>query len=354
MRHERRGHFLRLGDLAITFALLTGVAVPGPIAVPSADSVRGWVRDLDDDRFEVREAASRKLVQAGRQAIPAAAEAAGADSLEVASRAIAVLRSLSVCTDGDTAAAATAALERLAASKNTAAAPARRALLFRQHEAARALLRCGARIDISPDSPVTVVGLDEAELTPRTFALLRALPELEDLSLGNPRMDDAGMSELRGLTMLQSLNLYRSGVGDDGLKVLKGLPALRRVPMGETKVTDAGLVHLRDLEHLEYVGLRGDRVTDAGLVHLRSLKNLTGLHLGETQVTDAGLIHLRALTRLSWLTLAKTKVTDAGLSHFNGMRGLKSLDLSGTAVTEAGTARLRRLLPGAQVVTGPP
>src|SRR4051812_37246924 len=104
MRHERVGRRLRLEVWAITLALNAGLERPAAGAAPSPDPVRGWIHDLDDDRFEVREAASRNLVLAGHKAIPGVAAAAAADSLEVLWRGIAVLRSLSASSEERTAA----------------------------------------------------------------------------------------------------------------------------------------------------------------------------------------------------------------------------------------------------------
>jgi predicted choloylglycine hydrolase len=216
---------------------------------------------------------------------------------------------------------------------------------------------------------VVAVNLDKAQELEPLLRLLPKLPDLAELSIRNPRMNDAGMALLDGLPKLARLQLYSSSVGDDGLKVLKTLPSLNHLPVGGTRVTDAGLVHLKDLTRLEYLGLRGNQVTDVGLVHLRRLTRLTGLDLSQTRITDAGLSHLaemkrlelllltgtnvtdeglahiEQLTTITGLFLGGTKVTDAGLVHLNGMSRLTKLNLAKTAVTDEGLAKARKSLP---------
>src|SRR5262249_61628263 len=45
-----------------------------PVAAPDAEQVRRWVADLDADRFEVREQATRELARLGELARPALEE----------------------------------------------------------------------------------------------------------------------------------------------------------------------------------------------------------------------------------------------------------------------------------------
>jgi hypothetical protein len=280
-----------------------------------AQRIAQWIKELDDDRFAVRLAATRSLIGAGKEAAAAVAEAAEGGSVEVSQRAFVVLRELFLSSDGATAAAAKAALGKLGESKNSSVAEkAREALRARQANLLAKLERAGASPGMSDDK-VSSLNLDEVEDLRAVLPLLHELPDLESVSLSNAKMGDEEMTMLKGLPKLSNLNLYRSRVGDEGLKVLKHLPSLRRVPMGETLVTDAGLVHLKDLTHLEYVGVRANQVTDAGLVHLKNLTNLTGLHLGETKVTDAGLEQLKHLTALTQLFLWDTKATDEGIAR---------------------------------------
>jgi hypothetical protein len=282
-------------------------APPQPIAQ--------WIKELDDDRFSVREAATRKLAAAGKEAVAALAAAADGDSPEVTHRSLGILRRLFLSSDASTTAAAKAALLKLAASKNAAVAErAEEALRARQQQVLADFQRAGASFEIT-DGRVTALNLDEVKEPRTVMPLVQELPDLESLGLSNPEVGDEELAHIKGLRKLQRLDLFKSRISDEGLKVFKHLPSLSWVPMGKTRVTDAGLVHLKDLTQLEYVGLRANQVTDAGLVHLENLTNLTGLHLGETKVTDAGLVHLRRMTKLTSLRMWDTKVTQDGLDR---------------------------------------
>lgn len=81
---------------------------------PSPDQLDQWVRQMDSDKFDVRDKAVEKLTAAGKAAIPAVTKAAKGKSLEVTVRSIKVLKGLLESKDDDTKAAAQAALEELA------------------------------------------------------------------------------------------------------------------------------------------------------------------------------------------------------------------------------------------------
>jgi len=80
------------------------------------------VRQLDSDRFAQRQAASRRLTEAGKAAIPALMDAGLQGGRESATRAIEILGRFFRGPDADTRAAAQTALEGIAASTATAAA----------------------------------------------------------------------------------------------------------------------------------------------------------------------------------------------------------------------------------------
>jgi hypothetical protein len=320
-------------------------AAQAATASRSEGQIARWVRDLDDERFKVRQSAHGHLLGAGKPAIPTLVAATTSRSLEVSTRVFRILKQLSASADQSTAEEVQNALVKLASSAHPRAAwMARSALRANVSQIVGRLEKGGARVTIEDDKIVGVY-LDSAPKLAPFLPLLRYLPDLESLSASTRQMDDAALAQLRGLRKLCDLNLYGSAVGDRGLVYLKSFPCLRRVPMGHTKVTDAGLKHLAELTQLEYLGLRGNRVTDAGLVHLRKLTNLTGLYLGETKVTDAGLKHLKGMTKMDYLRLGHLAITDVGLEHLKGMTNLRWLDLTRTKVTPAGIGRLRKALP---------
>ena len=86
------------------------------------------------------------------------------------------------------------------------------------------------------------------------------------VDLSGTRDTDAAMEHLRALVQLESLSMYRSSITDAGLKNLKGLPQLRELNLAATRVTDTGLKNLKGLTQLRRLDLgAATRITDAGL-----------------------------------------------------------------------------------------
>jgi hypothetical protein len=183
-----------------------------------------------------------------------------------------------------------------------------------QLDLAATLKSAGAKVDVQNNRVVGIVCDQKAEIG-KLLPLLQKLPDLEELQIHNPKMDDAGMASLRGLAKLTLLNLTTSPVGDDGLAVVRTLPRLRSLYLGATKVTDAGLAHLKDLTQLEVLIFRDTPVTDAGVARLAGLTSVTGLNLAGTKVTDACLQYLTGMSRLTKLNVKRTAVTDQGLAN---------------------------------------
>ncbi len=90
-------------------------------SVPAAD-IAVLVKQLDSDRFADRQAASQELEKIGRAAIPALAEAAGGDSLEVTVRSIDILRKLGESEDETLQKESKTALKKIAESDCPSAA----------------------------------------------------------------------------------------------------------------------------------------------------------------------------------------------------------------------------------------
>ena len=190
-----------------------------------------WVKDLDNKAFAVREAATSKLIAAGKPAVGAVAAAAVGNSLEATQRVFRILGELSESPDSDTVDAVKVALVKLAASDNKAAsAGAREGLRRFQLRAKRQLEESGASVRMEEDR-VVGVSFDTAKVIGPSLRLLHELPDITYVSLSNQKAGDEELAALRGLKKLNYLNLYHSKITDAGLVHLKHLPALKHVPM---------------------------------------------------------------------------------------------------------------------------
>ena len=88
----------------------------------SPEDIGQWIKDLDSNSFTARQTASRKLAEAGKDAIDPLGKAATGDSLEVTRQAIDILRHHFQSGEAPLKDAAQAALKKLSESDNKSAA----------------------------------------------------------------------------------------------------------------------------------------------------------------------------------------------------------------------------------------
>jgi Leucine Rich repeat len=106
-------------------------------------------------------------------------------------------------------------------------------------------------------------------------------------------LTDAGLVNVKAMTQLQTLSLFFTTIGDAGVENIRGLSLLQSLDLSETQVTDAGLERLEGLTRLEELRLGKTNITDAGLMRLKGLGQLQRLYLWDTKVTDAGIKDLQ-------------------------------------------------------------
>lgn len=145
--------------------------------------------------------------------------------------------------------------------------------------------------------------------------LLKDLPRLWALQLGETQVTDGGLGALRQIAKLEYLGIGGSGIGDRGLTYIGSLKTLKHLVAPATKITDAGMVQLSSLTRLEALNISDTAITDAGLAHIGPLAGIMGLNLSGTKITDGGLVHLKLMSRLTKLNLSNTAVTEAGVAN---------------------------------------
>lgn len=136
--------------------------------------------------------------------------------------------------------------------------------------------------------PVTVVSLSSEDFRDTDLAYLEALPDVEEIWIGEP-ITDAALDHLRGMIKLEELNLHGSGFTDAGLQKLRGLSELRSLTSRNARFSDEGLRELTRHRNLETLHLYSDNqrspITDAGVRHLHKLKKLTWLILDADKIS---------------------------------------------------------------------
>ena len=218
--------------------------------------------------------------------------------------------------------------------------------IYRQQRAVRLIERLGGIVEIEQRGPKWLHGwLGDERM--EMFGTARKVFFVES------EVTDADLVPLRALSEIDEMSLAHSQVSDCGLIRLSGLQKLERLSLADTFVRDEGMAYLKNLEKLSHLDLSSTFVSDDGLVHVGSVPSLVALDLsrqvvktaGENygRISDAGIKHLAGLKKLRSLNLRYTEVTSEGLRHLGGLSELKELDLSGTRVDEQGIQHLKSL-----------
>jgi hypothetical protein len=206
-----------------------------------------------------------------------------------------------------------------------------------------------------------VAGIDVGgQMTDAMLEDVSRIEHITALKLGGSRgVTEAGMRHLSRLARLRYLDLSGTGITDRGLEVLRALPELETVSLAWTRVTDIGVAHLSRCERLSNVDLQGTSSGDGALRALAGKARLRQLRTGNA-VTDAGLALLHEMPIFkSWhggepemgllsydagpnyLSL-RGPFTDRGMTQLEGLCGLfaLNLDASELGITAAGLAPL--------------
>ncbi len=209
-------------SISLSFGLLIGVFVcagtaagqsDNPPAVSRADApprteirveeIDAAIVNLGHDDFNLREAATKKLAQAGVAAVKPLAAAAEQEDLEVAIRAVRVLDAIFRAEDDVANEAAERELEKLAKAKSPVIAERSRGTLesltaVREQRAIRALVRMGAEVELPQDS---------GRNPPRGFLMGRRDPSLRRTVLLSEEWKggEEGLEQIRKITDLNAV-----------------------------------------------------------------------------------------------------------------------------------------------------
>ncbi|MGC3970073.1 MAG: hypothetical protein QM775_22925 [Pirellulales bacterium] len=158
-------------------------------------------------------------------------------------------------------------------------------------------------------------------------------------------LDETGRRELGELVALRELQLPQAKVGDEFVGVLKSLPKLEVLVLGESTIGGRGWDAIVELRGLKRLNLASCEVDDAALSKLLKLAELESLRLGSRRITDAGLTHVARLPKLRHLIIRYAPITDAGVVALAKLPWLESLYLEGTQVSEVGERELLKRRP---------
>lgn len=218
-----------LSRLTLALPLVFAPAILIAEELPAGRQIAAWIDQLGADQFSQREAASRSLVAAGRPALAALGTAILRDDLEVASRALEIVRGFLASDDETLAAEAEKLLETIAEGPDSAVSGLVTGALDFHHrgmtEAAREKLEMLGAVITEGFLASGHRGL-QVTLNARwrgTSEDLRLLSRLQGLRLvgafGVP-LDAAAVAALGRLKGVESVQLFGTGIADDQLTAL--------------------------------------------------------------------------------------------------------------------------------------
>lgn len=174
--------------------------------------------------------------------------------------------------------------------------------------------------------------------------------EVVQLSIGNPKFQDADCRQLATLQSLESVDLSGTGITDEGLAALAKLPALTTLKLSATGVTDDGLATLAECTSLKELSLARcpiEKLTAAGAGTLTSLQSL---NLMDTSLTDDSGEALATLVNLEQLYIGRTRISSGILAALTDLQKLKLLNVAGILVTSDADMQAFGALAGLEMI----
>ncbi|HUG68821.1 MAG TPA: PDZ domain-containing protein [Pirellulaceae bacterium] len=268
---------MRFLTIALVLLLIDCVAAAAAQdASPTLAEIEAWVGELGAERFAKRDAATRKLIEAGAAAIEPLMQGIAQHGLEVTTRGIHVLQQLAVAGDEATETTARSSLEKIAAARVTAAARHARDALNK---------------------------LD-------TLRQQRSLDELQRLGALVDRNYQEMSSKLGPLFTIEISDSWR-GTAED-LRRLEFLHDVQQVTFAGAQVEDDWLAHIADMPNVQLVKIKRAKITDAGLAPLKTLARLDTVRLLYLDIGDNAVEHLAQCQRAAQIDLFGTNMTDDG------------------------------------------
>ncbi len=294
---------------ATLLALTTCLCATGPVcgAEPAASvapaeasagatpaMVADWVKQLDDDRFAVRESAHYKLVAQGYPALAAVGQAAGGGSLESSTRAVSILLQWS---HSDESVLSLGALERLAGLTSRpaeAAMAAERLAEVRETAALEQIVNLGGRVSFDP------LGMQGAGPAPSLQVVIGpawkggsdGLAHIGDvrrastISFHSAPIGEQAIPALTKLDQVQRIEFYGTSLAPEALDLLK-----RQLPKA--------VVEVRSGARLGIAGMPGPGGAAVQAVQSGSAAEKANLMPGDviTEISGVPVADFEALTR---------------------------------------------------------
>jgi len=202
-------------------------------------------------------------------------------------------------------------------------------------------------------------------LTDATLSRLLGLSALEQLGTDGIQVSDAGLAKFAALINLRSLSFFHPSFGmkgfdGSGFAALKALPQLERLTIAGTPFDDRGMAAVAEIKQLREFRTWHTYQTQAGNAQLTKLPELRTLWLGQrlrrydggtnaVSLDDSTFDVLVLLTTLESLTLDEARLSLAALQRLRDLPQLKKLELRQIDLPAADVELLKAALPSVTI-----
>lgn len=202
-------------------------------------------------------------------------------------------------------------------------------------------------------------------LTDETLPHLSGLTKLEELGTDGIQVTDSGLVTLTALANLRSLSFFHPSFGmkgfdGSGFAVLKALPKLERLTIAGTPFDDKGMAAIAEITQLRDFRTWHTYQTSVGNESLTKLPALKSLWLGQrlrrydggtnaVSLDDSTFDVLTKLTTLESLTLDEARLSLAALQRLQALPQLKKLELRRIDIPAADIEKLESMLPSVTI-----
>jgi PDZ domain len=242
--------------------------VCGQSVVAGAEStvtqIQGWIRQLEDDDFRVREQAENSLAAAGASSIGPLEAVLHEISLEGMVRGLNSLAAIASQAEEETTRdAAFEAMERLAASSHETlanhAAPCLGVIRkSREKESIAWLMSKGAALFL--DAQEIRIGQDW-QGNDQDLRRLAYLPNIRHVRFEGEKVNEQWLKQLARLPNLQELTLKRIQLSPAGLELISQLESLSTLKLLYFPLPPHAVESLQKLKGLEYASVFGSNLT---------------------------------------------------------------------------------------------
>jgi hypothetical protein len=257
----------------------TGAPASAPPGSLDQDKLQQWIADLESDQYLVREQATQKLRDAGREAFDALLRTANSERLEAADRSVWLLQEFGKSQDRELAMAALGKLVRLEHHTAERWRAAHRLAVLSEQACSESLTALGAEVQLAARTiyydgePQRVVQLavtltDNWRGSESDLSVIADLEHCEALRLIGTPVCNAVATHISSIEMLQRLELFLTPVTPEVVLDIKA----RRPEL---------VIHMRNTSKL---GIGGETVPDG--IRITQVEGGSGAAQGDLRYND--------------------------------------------------------------------